>query len=198
MAINNLSTLQAAVGNWLARSDLAPDLDTVVSLAESNIRRDVRCRAMEQVATGTLTSNTLALPTRFLEARRVILADVPQNYMNPNEWHLYDGSSNGVYTIIGESFYFQSSTADYTINYWQAFEPLTDAGDTNWLLTNAPDVYLWACLEQAAILIQDQAYAGLAAAQYQKSLQRLNVTEQKARYGGPLFVRAQMTGLETR
>lgn len=198
MAINTFGTLKAAVSNWLARSDLDADLGTIVSLAEANIRRDVRCRAMEQVATGTLSAATLALPTRFLEARRVQLGGEVQNYMNPNEWTLYEESSSGVYTIIGEEFHFQSSSAGYVINYWQAFAPFTDDGDTNWLIENAPDVYLWASLEQAAIYIMDQAYAGMAAQQYQKALQRLNVTEQKARFGGPLFVRPQLTGVETR
>lgn len=191
MAIGTFGELRSAVADWLKRSDLTNTIPTFVALAESNIRRDVRCRAMEQEATGTLTATTLAVPTRFLEARRVILGTYVQDYVVPNEWYLVKDASTNQYTILGENFNFQA-LKDYTIQYWQAFASLSADGDTNWLLTNAPDVYLWASLEQAAIFIRDDSMAALSRAQYQAAVAKINSTEQKARFGGPLAVRPRL------
>lgn len=191
MSLDTYGELKTAVADWLKRSDLTSNIPTFVGLAEANIRRDVRVRAMEQEATGTLTAVTLALPTRFLEARRVILGTTVQDYVTPNEWYGLRASSTDQYTILGESFHFQK-LANYAIRYWQAFASLSADGDTNWLLTNAPDVYLWASLEQAAIFIRDDSMAALSRAQYQNALARLNATEQRARFGGPLAVRPRL------
>lgn len=171
MAIATYGQLKTAVATWLKRSDLTDIIPDFIGLAESNIRRDVRCRAMEQIATGTLAATTLALPTRFLEARNVALDGYPQ--------------SN--FTIKGELFYFQSSTATYSIDYWQAFEPFAADGDTNWLLTNAPDVYLWAALAEAKTYIEGDPSKEMAL--YAKAVARMRQSEMQARFPGPLIVR---------
>jgi len=144
---------------------------------------------MEQTATGTLSASTLALPTRFAEARNVVLADKPQRYVTPDEFQWLDNaSSTDRYTIKGESFHFLSDNATYSIDYWQWFESLATTA-TNWLLTNAPDVYLNAMLRQAARYIQgdtspwDQGYI--------TALQRLTASEKAARFPGPLVVRTE-------
>ena len=142
MAIGTYGQLKTAIASWLKRSDLTDIIPDFIGLAESNIRRDVRCRAMEQIATGTLAARTLALPTRFLEARNVALNGYPQKYITPQEYADQTDWDAGNYTVKGELFYFQSSTATYSIDYWQSFAPFADEGDTNWLLTNAPEVYL--------------------------------------------------------
>jgi hypothetical protein len=191
MAISTFGTLKSAVADWLNRADLSAVIPTFVQLAELNLRRDIKCRAMEQTASGTLSAVTLALPTRFIEARRVVLGTYVQTYMTPNEWHKYRDETSDRYTIIGESFHFQSSSADYDISYWQAFAAFSDDGDTNWLITNHPDVYLWATLEQAGIYTQDDRLIALSRGLYEKAKIRINTTEQQARYGGPLFVRPQ-------
>lgn len=191
MSLDTYGELKTAVADWLKRADLTSSIPTFVALAEANIRRDVRVRAMEQEATGTLTAVTLALPTRFLEARRVILGTTVQDYVTPNEWYPLREAGTNQYTILGENFHFQK-LADYTIQYWQAFAAFSADGDTNWLITNAPDVYLWASLEQAAIFIRDDSMAALSRAQYASALARLNATEQRARFGGPLAVRPRL------
>lgn len=191
MSLDTYGELKTAVADWLKRADLTSSIPTFVALAEANIRRDVRVRAMEQEATGTLTAVTLALPTRFLEARRVILGTTVQDYVVPNEWYPLREAGTNQYTILGESFHFQK-LADYAIQYWQAFAAFSADGDTNWLITNAPDVYLWASLEQAAIFIRDDSMAALSRAQYASALARLNATEQRARFGGPLAVRPRL------
>ena len=187
MAIGTYGHLTTAIASWLKRSDLTDIIPDFIGLAESNIRRDVRCRAMEQIATGTLAARTLALPTRFLEARNVALNGYPQKYITPQEYAEQADWDAGNYTVKGELFYFQSSTATYSIDYWQAFAPLADEGDTNWLLTNAPEVYLWGALAEAKSYIEGDPSKELAF--YAKAVARLRQSEMQARFPGPLIVR---------
>ena len=187
MAIGTYGQLKTSVAAWLKRSDLTDIIPDFICLAESHIRRDVRCRAMEQIATGTLSARTLALPTRFLEARNVALDGYPQTYITPQEYAQQADWDAGNYTVKGELFYFQSSTATYSIDYWQAFAPFADDGDTNWLLTNAPEVYLWATLVEAKTYIEGDPSKELAF--YQRAVTRLRQTEMQARFPGPLIVR---------
>jgi hypothetical protein len=188
MAIGTYGQLKTAIANWLKRSDLTDIIPDFITLAESNIRRDVRCRAMEQIATGTLTTATLALPTRFLEARNVALDGYPQVYITPQEYAQQTDWDAGNYTVKGELFYFQRSTGDYSIDYWQSFEALSADGDTNWLLTNAPEVYLWASLAEAKTYIEGDPTAAIGF--YARAIARLRQSEMNARFPGPLRVRS--------
>lgn len=187
MAIGTYGQLKTAVASWLKRSDLTDIIPDFIGLAESNIRRDVRCRAMEQIATGTLAATTLALPTRFLEARNVALNGYPQTYITPQEYAQQSDWDAGNYTIKGELLYFQNATATYSVDYWQSFAPFSDDGDTNWLLTNAPEIYLWGALAEAKAYIEGDPSKELAF--YAKAVTRLRQTEMQARFPGPLIVR---------
>lgn len=120
MAIGTYGQLKTAVASWLHRTDLTSVIPDFIALAESNIRRDVRCRAMEQSATGTLSASTLALPTRFVQARRVILGTTPQRYILPNDWYDVRNTVTGEYSIIGQNFHFQSASSAYQVDYWQS------------------------------------------------------------------------------
>jgi hypothetical protein len=188
MAIGTYGQLKTAVANWLKRTDLTDIIPDFITLAESNIRRDVRCRAMEQTATGTLSGSTLALPTRFLEARNVAIDSYPQVYVTPQEFTQQTDWQSGNFTIKGESFYFQATSGDYSIDYWQAFEAFSADGDTNWLLTNAPEVYLWAAIAEAKTYIEGDPSAAIGF--YNRAVVRLRQTEMNARFAGPLRVRA--------
>lgn len=189
MALATYGDLKTAIANWLHRDDLTSLIPDFIALAESAIRQDVRMRAMEQTASGTLSSATLALPTRFAEARRVILGTTPQRYLTPEQFYPFRESDTDHYTILGTNFLFQVSSGSYQIDYWQWFAPFTDNGDTNTLLTNHPDVYLFAAMAEAAQYTEGDATPWIA--KYQAALQKLRRAE--ARMTGPLSVRPDVT-----
>ena len=191
MAIGTYGQLKTAVANWLHRTDLTSVIPDFIALAESIIRHDVRCRAMEQSATGTLTTNTVATPTRFAQARRVLLGGYVQEYVSPQTWDLLESSSSGHYTILGSNFLFQSTSADYQIDYWQWFAPFTDDGDTNWLLTNHPDIYLFAALIEASDHVAGDRSRWQP--RYAEAVQKLRTSEW--RYTGPLSVRPNLASV---
>lgn len=150
MAIGNYGQLKSAIAAWTAKSNLVDVIPDFISLAEANIRRDVRCRAMEASATGTLSAATLAFPARLVEIRRVLLDGRAQKYVTPEVWARVDDAKTEQYSVLGQTIQFQSGSATYQVDYFRSFESFSAEGDTNWLLTNYPDVYLFASLAEAA------------------------------------------------
>ena len=185
MAISTYGEFKTAIATWLNRTDLTDNLGDIVTMAEASIRRDVRIRAMQQTASGTLSAATLALPTRFAEARRVLLADVVQQYVTPDQWYSRRNNADEQYTIVGETFHFQSTSATYQIDYWQWFAAFSGTSDTNTLLTNYPDVYLFAGLAAAMDLLQGDSSKWEA--KYRAAVARVHAAENKM--AGPLVVR---------
>lgn len=184
MAISTYLQLKTAVASWMHRTDLTTIIPDFITIAESNIRRDLRLRAMEATATGTLTTTTLAFPTRLCEVRRVLLDTYEQEYVPPAHWAVLDTRSGGHYTILGETFQFQSSTASYQIDYYAWFAALSADGDTNWLLTNHPDVYLFAAMVEAVGYTEGDPSKWMA--KYAQAVQRVRSSDKN--FGGPLRI----------
>lgn len=186
------ATLQSDIENWLIDDDVTNMAPTFVRLAEASIRRDVRCRAMETTATLTITSGTASAPTGFLEARRLILDSATSwalDYMPPDA--LYSASVYGdsgsaiVYTIEGDSIVFRPATTETALLlYVKAFDALSGSTDTNWLLTNAYDVYLYGALAHSAPYLKDDSRVQLWDAAYRRAVDAVNKTENRSRMMG--------------
>jgi hypothetical protein len=186
----NYGQLKSNIAAWLHREDLSTVIPTFVALAEADIRRTVRVRAMETRDTGT-TTGTITLGDDFIQVRQFIIGDIPLLYSPPQEWHTYnDNSGKYRYTIIGDTLY--SAAGSYQLDYWAAFDALSADGDTNWLLTNAPDVYLFAALKQAAIYTRDDAMAQQMAGEYMASVRHVMNLETASRIGSVLQMRSEV------
>lgn len=187
MAIGTHSQLKAAIQTWFVR-DMSSEIADIITLTEAEIRKDVRCQAMETLATGTLTGETLAFPTGFVWAKRLKVGRYIKEYVTQADYADFDAqdSQTDVFTIIGQDIYILDGASgdDYSLIYFKAFTAFSDDGDTNWLLTNHPDVYLWGGCRQAAILTKDveefQRFSGL----YASAVSRVNRNEWMASASG--------------
>lgn len=198
MAITTYSELKTAIANWLDRTDLTSRIPEFIALAESDIRIDVRCRSMEALASGTLTGETLAFPTRYLEARRLVVGGKSLTYVTPEIYaQMVDSTmTQDVYTVMGESFYILNGASgdSYTLLYWASFAAMSADADTNWLLTNAPGIYLFGALKHAAAYEQAAGDINTYSAQYMDAVGRLTVREkQTATSGGPMVQRTAIS-----
>ena len=161
MAINTYSTLQTAVANWLDRNDLTDRIPEFISLAEATFNRTLRLRAMETTVSDTTPSGSKedALPTGYLQMREIHLTTSPVislAYITPEiMYRIRAGSNNGkpnAYTIVGDNILFGPTPDDgygYSMTYYKEFDTLGDDTQTNWLILNAPDLYLYGTLLQA-------------------------------------------------
>lgn len=187
MAINTFGTLKTAILNHLHRPNLSTVVGDFVAIAETQLARDVRVQAMETTATGTLSATTLALPTGFLEANRVVVANDVLRYLTPEQFSDVRDFNHKQYTVVGTNFVFQTASGDYTIEYYKRFDAFSDDADSNQLLIDYPDVYLYASLGAAAsYTMADRTRWDVL---YQRTLSSLRVAEQRKRFSGRLSVR---------
>ena len=69
MALDSYTNLKTAIANFLARDDLSSEIDDFIDLTEADLNRRLRIRAMENVSSFTIDSETEALHTGFLQVR---------------------------------------------------------------------------------------------------------------------------------
>lgn len=192
MSIANYSDLQTAVGNWLHRGDLTSVIPDFISLAEAKLNRRLRLRAMENTTTGTV-AQSISLPTGYVGMRSLTVSSgstsYPLTYTPPSE---LKGNNDAPlrYSIRGDSIYFEpySSSYSYSLTYYKAFDALS--GGVNWLITNAPDVYLYASLLEASPYIVDEKKIAIYANQLEIAISNLESSDKKDRYGSDLVVKA--------
>lgn len=195
------ATLKSDIADWLNDSDVDGMEATFVRLAEASIRRDVRVRAMETSATITITNGTASVPDGFISARRLILDNTTTwalDYLVPEvlySTYIYNESGSAIaYTIEGDSLIFRPSASESAkLLYTKAFDALSDDTDTNWLLTNAYDVYLYGSLMHSAPWLKEDQRAGVWASAYRAAVDALNKQDNWGRFSGsPLKVMGQI------
>lgn len=172
MAITTYAELVTAAGNWLHRSNLNDRIPEFITLGEARIyygmeespdmpfpSPPLRIRIMEQAEDLTVNAEEIALPSLFLEPRRLFFSGDPKQvirYVTPDQLRtMWAGSETGkpvVFTIEGGNFVFgPAPDTSYTCKLlsYKRFNPLNSSNTTNDLLTNHPNVYLYATLLEA-------------------------------------------------
>ena len=196
MAITTYAELKTSVADFLNRDDLTSTVPSFIHLAESNINRDVRHWRMEVKSTLNVSSQFTALPTNWLEpVRLTVQSDGTSELtlLSMSEIAKKRSDSNNstgrplYYAISGSDIELQpspSSTFVLDIIYKSRTAALSDSNTTNWLLTYAPDVYLYGTLIHSAPYLKDDERTTLWASLYNAAVLNLNKDSQKAKLGG--------------
>lgn len=203
MSITNYGELKTAVANWMARSDLTSRIPEFISLAEGQMYhgdrdRDIpplRIRAMHTTSDLTPSGGTATVPSGLLEAERLYVDETPPRqleYLPPEDFWVWDAASEiGTpthYTIEGSTFRFQpANTSTIKLAYYAALTAMSDDSDTNWVLTNAPHVYLHGALAQAYDYVMDDARAERHFGRFASALHSLNREDEVARMSGAVL-----------
>jgi hypothetical protein len=183
----NYGQLKTAVNSFLNHGAATSSVATFVQLAEAVIRRDVRVPALESKVTGTLSGGVLTLPDDFLEARRLVVSGYPCDYVSADAYQVFetDGATYRKFTRIGNTMQvLGGGSGAYSLLYSGAFDALSSDTDTNWLLTNAADVYLFKALTYAAAFVKDAVAAQGYEALYQAAKDAVNLKAGLDRYSG--------------
>lgn len=192
----NWGAIKAAVAAYSHRTDLTAMIPTFLDLAEQRIYNGesnapkVRVAAMRQFA--TLADGTR--PAEFLEAIKVTPEDSPETplYYRPLEqmprerWaYTWDGTT----MVLSED---QGFPIDLT--YHAKFATPVDDADENWLMANAPNIYISSLLVEVGRWSRDDALGVREAANYASSVGALHSQEKAAAMSGsPL--RMKLRGL---
>lgn len=212
MTISTFADLKSQVASFLNRSNLTAQIPVFVQLAEARLAygskeapfesEPLRIRAMETSADLSLVggTQTVALPTEFLQQRRLYISASPIiqcDYLTPTLfWENWISSTSGPpteFTIEGENIVF-GPTPDtaYTgkILYYKKFTALSADTDTNWLLTNAPAAYLHGTLLEAYRFVRNMEQATASLNSFCGAVNALNDANKLDRFTGPWTARS--------
>ena len=178
MAISTYDELVTAVGAWLERSDLSTRASDFVALAEAQMNRTLRVRPMEtRSATVVGTDDEfISIPADFLEEQAVVISDGVDAWVldpQPHSVLEMEPPTTGRpthYALIGDAIQlYPKPEKNYTATlvYFARIPALGPDQQTNWLLTKAPDAYLYGALSHAAPFLEDDTgNAGVFASYY--------------------------------
>jgi hypothetical protein len=194
MAITTYSELKTAVADWLNRSDLTAAIPNFIALAEAQMNRQIRHRKMVTRADATLDTPYFAVPSDWLENIRFQLNTNPVTplvYQTPEQItetsQVYSAANQPMfYTMVGQQFQVvpaPSGSFDSELLYYAKIPALSDTNTTNWLLTEAPDVYLYATLTQTAPYLKEDERINTWAGLYQTLVNDMKVADERARIG---------------
>ena len=202
MALSTYSELKASIANFLNRSDLTTEIqDDFIKLTEADFNAKLRIRAMEQIDTITIDSETESVPTGFIAVRSFYILSssvkYPLEYITPaNMFETKGGSRTGkprAYTIESdnetETFRFgPSPDTSYTgyLSYYKAISALSVSNTSNWMLANHPAVYLYGSLFHAANFLGgiDPQQVQNWLQMYATSMERCEQNDKQDSYGG--------------
>lgn len=207
-AITDLASLQAAIIDWVARTDLTNDtVNLFIDAAESEILNGVfdptgrvvvpplRCHRMEiRDGAFAITGTYTPLPTGFVGFRAVKLVGTPNkamNFVTPeffNTTYLSTDTTTEipVYTIEGGELRVgggigAGDTLDIT--YFKSPDQLT-LNTSNWILANYPLTYLYGALRHLGIYTGMDARLGFFQGAFISALMSLHSKEQGIRFSG--------------
>lgn len=195
MAINTYATLVTAATEWLAREQdttLVARIPDFITLFEAKVNRELFVPQMEQRSTVTIDMLSdepefISLPSDFQTMRRIRVSSVqgkpPLSFLSAGqiEARRYDylniTGQPTHYTIIGSEIeLFPTPNDDYTLEmvYRANIPALTSSNTGNWLLTLAPDFYLYGTLLESAPYIKEDGRIQTWALGYSRALEGLN------------------------
>jgi hypothetical protein len=172
MALSNYTELQASIASYLARDDLTNVIPDFVRLAEAKFNRilmhpRMETRATLTVDTGDASPEFLDLPSDFQTMRSARLSGVTgkprlqfrtQTQMDDFRYSYDNVTDQPVYfSIVGTQIELAPTpNEDYDVEIvYRANIPALASNSTNWLLTLAPDIYLYGSLLEASPYIKN-------------------------------------------
>jgi len=205
MAITNFDELCKAVIKWSHREDLASLIPDFVMLAEdamyNNDMEPLKLRSMEVTAEIATPTRIISLPADFESSRSTRLTiDYGQLvYVTPEALNSIGGTGRpNFFTIVGDTIEFDiTPDTSYTlqIQYYRREPALTDANQTNTVLTNNPAVYLNGALYEAMLYAQDFDQQQVYRARFMSSIKGANKADKKGRYGNAPAVKIDNSSL---
>jgi len=194
MAFTNYTELQKSIANWADRDDMGPFIPDFVALCEARFNRELRLRSMEQKEYADTVGGqaNYALPTNFLQMREFRLNQNPTvslQYVSPEiyeAWNLGSGQPKW-YTIIANEIRIGPVPAgvyEMEMLFWRKFPNLGGSITSNWMLQNAPDVYLYGSLMEMEPFLHNDARIAVWLAGYQKAISDIQLQDDKDRHSG--------------
>lgn len=165
-AITNYTTLSAALTDWAEWPFF--DADEIIGMAEAEFRLFLGPNfAKEASATLSFTSGSASLPAgyvRALDLTHSVYGGLTMTTIGAVRERRINVSTGipDLYAIFGSTVEVAPSyTGNLTFDYEGSLAGLSSGNETNWLITNAPQVYLAMCQSLIKAMQEDYQSAAL-------------------------------------
>ena len=197
MALSNYTGLKASIADFLNRDDLTSVIPDFVALAEAQINRDIRHWKMEARSSGQQdpADEYMQIPADWVETIRLHLTGTGTSVVNlvsrdamADKRAAQENAAGTprMYTHANGQFQLFPTpdvTTDFELLYYQKIPSLITNTD-NWLLLEAPDVYLYGALLHSAPYLAEDARVAVWAQLYSAAILRLNQVSEDAMFSG--------------
>lgn len=194
-AITSYATLKTEVANELNRDNLTADIPRFIQFAQKRIYRDLRIRAMEAALSTAISSGTIAVPTGYIAMKYAYISGSSPSKLERKdaEWiyHNYPTRSSGgvpkFFAREAETFIFGPyPDSAYTVKgvYYKKLTAFSADADTNWFITDAPDLLLFASMLEAELFIQNDQRATMWGTRYNAEVARIQQEDDEEEFSG--------------
>lgn len=161
------TTLQADIASYLHHTGLTAKIPGFIALAEPSLFRELNIKAIQTSVTGATVGGYVVLPDDFGSLVRL---SIIANSLERNLDYIGRGVESTAVNTSPNYYSFENDKLRiigagdgqaYTLYYIPNILPLSDSVATNWLLDNAPDLYLYASALEGAKYIRDTAQAAI-------------------------------------
>src|SRR5262249_28950050 len=157
MLITNFGDHKTALTEYLRHSRWSADYDLATSFFEASINRRLSVRPMETVVNLTTTNGAVTLPPDYMVWRALIFTGATPfdelDYVHPaylDTTSNVEGGNPKIFTIEASTLKtrpINDTSAIFELHYFGTIPTVTGNDlNTNWLLTEHPDAYLYGTL----------------------------------------------------
>jgi hypothetical protein len=196
MALDSYTALKAAIGTRLVRTDQADYAADYITLTDAAVNRRLRVSAMLARDTAAIGDEYSEVPDDFLAVQSFALNDSPPvklQFLSPDQMEVAaQGGETGkplYFSVVGGEFrFYPVPDADYSaaLAYYQKIPALSESNDSNWLLEDHPDVYLYGALFQAAMQVRNEELIGLYGPLFETAINDVQQATRADAQGGQL------------
>jgi len=194
MALDTYANLSTAIGSWEERTFTSAETDEFILLAEARANRKLASdfRRRDAATVNTNSSGVGTIPTGFVgltSITRNVLGSVPliqvshAAFIENNPYQISDDAQ--VFTLLNATQFQVNPVTDddFLVKFSELVPALSSGNTTNWLLTLAPDFYLFACQAAAAAKMKSYQEAALLQGQADDILDQIVSQGNVAEYG---------------
>lgn len=199
--ITDYQSLQDSIADWLIRTDLSAVIPTFIQNAESALRRDPRVRNLRSTPF-QVDSEEEPVPNGFVSLESLYI-DGPTFFgevdiMSAGELAEVNRRRGGTARVpkaaafIGSVIRFApppDALYTFRMTYWETITRLVNPSDTNWLLDDHSDVYLYGSLVHSAPYLRDDTRVASWRQEYDRALEELWQHVERQQYSGVLIKR---------
>ena len=191
MSLDNFTNLKIEIQNYLDEDEYTSEVETWISLAESQHKLDVRIRDMikRSQASASTSSRYLALPAGYAGPMLTVrLLSSPVHYVkyiSTDQMSREIRSDSGkpeFFTVHEEIEFNRICDSAYTVEMvaFHDLTPLSAENTSNAILTKWPGLYLFGALKEAEPFIDNDERMPLWKAKYDELVAKVNMNYQRS------------------